>query len=115
MSEHEPTGADVPIPQIDQETLAARLDGGDAFVVDVREAREYRPAHVPGAVNVQLSVLPARVGEMPTDRPVHVICESGGRSATATELLRSVGIDATDVAGGTSSWIAAGRPVRSSS
>jgi rhodanese-related sulfurtransferase len=99
------------VPEIDQNTLADRLDRPGAYVVDVREAREYRPGHVPGARNIPLSVLPARLPEVPTDRPVLVICQSGGRSAQATELLRSVGIDAYSVAGGTGRWIESGRPV----
>ena len=98
------------IPEIDQNTFAARLaDGG--YVIDVRESREYRPGHVPGAENMPLSLLPVRMGELPKDRPVYVICQAGGRSAQATALLRAVGIDATSVAGGTGEWIESGRPV----
>ena len=98
------------IPEIDQNTFAARLaDGG--YAIDVRESREYRPGHVPGAENMPLSLLPVRMGELPKDRPVYVICQAGGRSAQATALLRAVGIDATSVAGGTGEWIESGRPV----
>ena len=99
------------IPEIDQTSFAARLVEDDVLVVDVRESREYRPGHVPGAKNVPLSVLPALLPEVPKDRPVYVICQSGGRSAQATALMRAVGIDATSVAGGTGAWIEAGRPV----
>ncbi|WP_199584112.1 rhodanese-like domain-containing protein [Blastococcus sp. TF02A-30] len=99
------------IPEIDQNAFAARLAEGDALVVDVREAREYRPGHVPGAQNLPLSVLPARLPELPKDQPVYVICQSGGRSAQATALMRAVGIDARSVAGGTGAWIGSGRPI----
>ena len=99
------------IPEIDQDTFAGRLDDGDALVIDVRETREYRPGHVPGATNLPLSVLPVRLPELPKDRPVYVICQSGGRSAQATALMRAVGIDAANVAGCTGAWIQAGRPV----
>jgi rhodanese-related sulfurtransferase len=99
------------IPEIDQNTFATRLADGDALVIDVREAREYRPGHVPGAQNLPLSVLPARLPELPKGQPVYVICQAGGRSAQATELMRAVGIDATSVTGGTGAWIEAGRPV----
>jgi rhodanese-related sulfurtransferase len=58
-------------------------------------------------------VLPARLPELPRDRPVHVICQSGNRSAQATALMRRVGIEATDVAGGTGAWMGSGRPVES--
>ncbi len=98
------------IPEIDQNTFAARHAGG-AYVIDVRESREYRPGHVPGAQNMPLSLLPVRMSELPKDRPVYVICQAGGRSAQATALLRAVGIDATSVAGGTGEWIESGRPV----
>jgi len=99
------------LPEIDQSTLAGRLTDGDAFVLDVREAHEYRTGHVPGALNIPLSVLPVRMHELPRDRQVLVICQAGGRSAQATLLLRAVGVDAYNVSGGTGAWIAAGRPV----
>ena len=99
------------IPEIDQNTLAARLAEDEVLVVDVRESREYGPGHVPGAMNVPLGVLPAWLPELPRDRPVYVICQSGNRSAQATAVMRGVGIDAVNVAGGTAGWIAAGRPV----
>lgn len=102
------------IPEIDQNAFAARL-AEDALVVDVREAREYRPGHVPGATNLPLSTLPTRLPELPKDQPVYVICQSGGRSAQATELMRAVGIEATSVAGGTGAWIESGRPVETTS
>jgi rhodanese-related sulfurtransferase len=98
------------IPEIDQDTLAARL-ADDVLVVDVRESPEFRLGHVPGAKNMPLSVLPAWLPALPRNRPVYVICQSGARSALATALMRSVGIDAVNVAGGTGEWIAAGRPV----
>jgi rhodanese-related sulfurtransferase len=99
------------IPEIDIRTLADRLATDDAVLLDVREAREYRTGHVPGARNLPLSVLPARLPEIPKDRPVLVICQAGGRSAQATALMRAVGIGATSVAGGTGEWIDSGRPV----
>jgi rhodanese-related sulfurtransferase len=99
------------IPEIDQTRFAARLVEDDVLVVDVRESREYRPGHVPGAKNMPLSLLPALLPEVPKDRPVYVICQAGGRSAQATALMRAVGIDATSVVGGTGAWIEAGRPV----
>jgi rhodanese-related sulfurtransferase len=97
--------------EIDQNGFAARLAQGNAYMLDVREAREYRAGHVPGAWNVPLSVLPARVAELPEDRPVYVICQSGGRSVQATDLLRAVGVDAVNVLGGTSAWMDSGRAV----
>lgn len=98
-------------PETDQNAFAARLAAGDTFVLDVREAREFRPGHVPGARNLPLSVLAARLPELPKDQPVYVLCQAGGRSAQATALMRAVGIDATSVRGGTGAWVESGRPV----
>ncbi len=81
----------------------AHLD--DAVVIDVREADEYATGHVPGAVNLPLSTLQENLQSVPRDTPVHVICQAGGRSAKATQLFTDLGIDATNVTGGTQAWI----------
>jgi len=88
---------------------AAHADG--AVVLDVREPAEYVDGHVPGAQLVPLAHLPHRLAELPTGRPVYVVCESGGRSATAAQWLRTNGVEAYSVAGGTAGWTAQGRPV----
>lgn len=100
------------IPTIDIAGLADRLDEG-APVFDVRQPDEYEEAHVPGVRLVPLDQVPDRADEFPTDREVYVICKSGGRSAKAVEHLRSRGVDAVNVAGGTMAWIEAGKPVDS--
>ena len=96
--------------EIALEDFATARDGA-AAVLDVREPAEYDAAHVPGAVLIPLGQLPDRLEEIPTDRPVHVICASGNRSLQATDLLRSRGIEAYSVAGGTSAWQRSGREI----
>ena len=88
---------------------AAHADG--AVVIDVREPGEYVGAHVPGAVLMPMGQLPSRTGELERSRPVYVICASGNRSGAMTDYLRRAGFDAWSVAGGTSGWVSAGRPV----
>ena len=97
-------------PEIDIDTLAAKLEAG-AAVFDVREPDEYHDARVPGVRPVPLGSVPDRIDEFPADQTIYVICKSGGRSAKAVEFLRSQGRDAVNVAGGTMAWIEAGRPV----
>ena len=80
-------------------------------IIDVREPDEFATGHAPAAVNIPLSQLGGRLDEVPTDQPVHLICQVGGRSAQATEALASRGIDATNVTGGTTAWISAALPV----
>ncbi len=98
------------VPEIDIVTLEERMGGG-AVVIDVREDDEYTGGHVAGAVHIPLSTVPDRVEELPPVDAFYVICHSGGRSGRAVQFLRGQGLDATNVAGGTSAWIDSGRAV----
>jgi len=96
---------DVTVDDLD----AARKAG--ATVVDVRESDEYAAGHVPGAQLLPLGVLPLRMQDLPRSEPVFVVCQSGGRSAQAAQLLDQAGLDVRNVVGGTSAWVRSGRPV----
>jgi len=98
------------IPEIDVIELAARREAG-APLIDVREDDEYLDARVAGAHHIPLGEVVDRIGEVPTEGTVYVICARGSRSAKAVEHYRSQGIDAVNVAGGTLGWIDAGQPV----
>ncbi len=95
------------VPEIDVAELATKHAAGDP-VIDVRQDHEFAEAHVPGAQHIPLRDLVERVDEVPTDSTVYVICAVGSRSAKAVQHLRSVGVDAVNVAGGTQAWIDAG-------
>ncbi|MDP3209538.1 MAG: rhodanese-like domain-containing protein [Rhodoglobus sp.] len=93
---------------IDTSALAALTD---PTLIDVREVVEYVAGHAPAAINIPLSEFVARADEIPQGHDVYVICESGGRSAQATEWLTTQGVAAFNVLGGTSAWRAAGLPL----
>lgn len=97
------------VPEVDVGELARQRSSG-VPLIDVREPDEYDEAHVPGAQLIALGTVPDRVDEVPAERPVYVICAKGGRSFKAAEFYRSQGIDAINVAGGTTAWIEAGNP-----
>lgn len=97
------------IPEIDVTELERHLAGG-APVYDVREPDEYLSGHIPGAVLVPLATVPDEVDAFAADATVYVVCAKGGRSAKAVGFLRQRGVDAVNVAGGTSAWIDAGKP-----
>ncbi|MDR3561010.1 MAG: rhodanese-like domain-containing protein [Negativicutes bacterium] len=76
-----------------------------AFFVDVRTPEEYAETHVPGAILIPLKDLSARMGEIPTDRKIFVVCRSGSRSAKATiTLIRHQFSNVFNVSGGMLSW-----------
>jgi rhodanese-related sulfurtransferase len=83
----------------------------DDHLLDVREDDEWAEGRAPGAVHVPLMEVPARVGELPADRRIAVVCRVGGRSAQATAFLSAHGFDAVNVEGGMLAWQAAGRPL----
>ncbi len=107
-------GALATIPQVTPDTLASDLAAGAVQVVDVRAVNEWREGHIAGARHVPLGRLPARLADIPADRPVVVQCKSGGRSAIAASLLRRLGRqDVLNLTGGVEAWVAAGQPVTS--
>jgi rhodanese-related sulfurtransferase len=104
----------VDVPEIDVGELERRRADG-VPLLDVRQPDEYVEAHVPGAVLIPLDQLPDRLGEVPAGGPVAVICRSGGRSLAAAQFLRTNGVDAINVAGGTLAWVESGRAYSSGS
>lgn len=97
-------------PEIDVDQLAAVVRNG-ATVIDVREPTEYVAGHVPGAEPVPVREVPVWAVERNRPETVYVICASGNRSVAMTSFLRQMGIDAHSVAGGTTAWATAGRPL----
>lgn len=98
-----------PVPAI----VVADLSGS-AVLLDVRENDEWAAGHAPTAVHVPMGQVAQRLDELATvfpDRPVHVVCRSGGRSARVTAYLKQAGWEAVNVEGGMRAWAAAGRPM----
>ena len=103
-------------PTVTVTEAAARLDGAGQprpILVDVRERNEFALLRVPGSVLLPLSTLSTTYDQLPTDRPLLLLCAVGGRSARATDFLRANGYtDAVNVAGGITAWNAAGLGIR---
>lgn len=85
--------------------LVPLLASGAVTLLDVREPVERTIVTIPGEqVAIPLGELPARLGEVPADRPVVVYCRSGARSARAAAYLASAGYRAANLAGGVLAW-----------
>ena len=96
-------------PEINIDELATARANGPVRLVDVRQPEEYEAGHVPGAKLIPLADVVARVGEIPAEGPVYVICQTGSRSQRAADYFRTRGIEAYNVAGGTKAWTDAGK------
>jgi NADPH-dependent 2,4-dienoyl-CoA reductase/sulfur reductase-like enzyme/rhodanese-related sulfurtransferase len=70
------------------------------FLLDVRNPPEVAAEAVPGAVNIPLPQLRERLGELPRDREINIICRSGGRAYWATRILMQNGFKARIISGG---------------
>ncbi|MGI9177972.1 MAG: rhodanese-like domain-containing protein, partial [Pirellulales bacterium] len=84
------------------------------LVIDVRSEAEHAGGHIVGSLNIPLTHLDERFGEIPANRPVVVHCEGGYRSAIAASLLQHLGHAAVhDLVGGFKAWSAARLPMTS--
>jgi rhodanese-related sulfurtransferase len=103
------------IPAVDVRTAHERVldPQSGALLIDVREANEFDTVRAEGAVLMPMSTFAEHMAELPRDRPILVICQSGNRSGAVTaHLLRNGWTDVVNVAGGTGDWEKAGLPVR---
>jgi phage shock protein E len=72
-----------------------------AKIIDVRSPGEFADEAYPGAVNIPLNVLPAKLGDLgPKDQPIALYCASGARSAQAARILKQAGYANVVNAGG---------------
>jgi rhodanese-related sulfurtransferase len=101
------------IEPISRVELSKRLRAGSVTVVDVRPPEEYAAGHLPGAVNMPLRNLGARLEELPKRREVIAYCR-GPYCVMAFEAvarLRRKGIKARRLEEGYPEWARAGFPV----
>ncbi len=64
-----------------------------SFVVDVRIPASYNTKTIDGAVNIPLASLRERAGEIPTDKKVILVCDSGYTSYLASRILIQKGFN----------------------
>ena len=98
------------------DAAAAQRESGPAtgpLLIDVREPDEFATERAEGAILLPISEFAERHEELPRDRPLLMICQSGSRSMSATMFLLQRGwTDVRNVDGGTTAWVKAGLPSR---
>jgi len=93
----------------DAEALIAE---GNLDIIDVREPNEYATGHLAGARLVPLGKLKEDFAGAKVGPRALFVCAKGGRSHTAAELAVANGVGQVfSLEGGTSRWIAEGKPV----
>ena len=76
-----------------------------AVLLDVRTKEEYNDGHIEGSINIPLqNIYSVQTAITDLDKPVFVHCLSGGRSAQATSILKSMGYKNVENIGGISGF-----------
>jgi sulfur-carrier protein adenylyltransferase/sulfurtransferase len=99
------------IPEMTVTDLKQVLDSGadDYVLLDVRNPNEYEIARIPGSVLVPLPDIEngqgvEKVRSLLNGHRLIVHCKMGGRSMKALGILKTAGIDGTNVKGGIQAW-----------
>ncbi|WP_322027425.1 metalloregulator ArsR/SmtB family transcription factor [Burkholderia sp. BCC1977] len=98
---------------VSRDELTARLADGLVTLLDVRPQDEFALGHLPGARNIPLASLEARLGELPVDTEIVAYCR-GPYCVLAFEAvaaLRARGFKAARLEDGFPEWKAAGLAV----
>ena len=79
--------------------------GDDVVLLDVREPDEIQTASIPWATVISMREIPARMNEIPRDKPLVVMCHHGGRSERVAQFLEANGYEnAINLTGGIDAW-----------
>jgi glyoxylase-like metal-dependent hydrolase (beta-lactamase superfamily II)/rhodanese-related sulfurtransferase len=100
------------VPEIRPDWVARHLD--EVYVLDVRSEAEFTGdlGHLHGSHLIPLDELRQRLDEIPGDRPVVTVCQSGKRSAMAAQILLKSGYDrVANLTGGLIHWSRLALPV----
>lgn len=95
--------------EVTPEEVKERIESGDTQVVDIRSPQEFKRGHIPGAINIPMAELPARISEVEWGDDIVCACPIGQSSIQAARLIGSfedVPEDATvaSMKGGYDAW-----------
>ena len=88
------------VKQFFTQDLLELLENEEVTLLDTRTAAEYERAHIEGMRNIPVDELRERLDEIPREKPVYVMCQSGLRSYIACRILSENGYDCYNFAGG---------------
>ncbi|MBB6273986.1 phage shock protein E [Pedobacter cryoconitis] len=93
--------------------LLAQIASGDAYLVDVRTAEEYKGSHLKYAKNIDIKSADfgTEISKLNKNKRVYLYCRSGSRSGKATDTLQTFGYKRGYNIGGLDSLAKSGFPL----
>ena len=88
------------LKQFHLEELNTLPRDGSVTLLDTRTPYEFSQGSIDGFLNIPVDELRERIHEIPSKKPVYVICQSGLRSYIACRILASNGFEAYNFSGG---------------
>ena len=86
------------ISMISAEELDEIINNKNYIIVDVRDDKEYKKNHIPGAVNISMNDI--RLAQFDKTKIIVLYCEHGGNSMVAARELAKRGFQVKTVVGG---------------
>tara|TARA_B100000029_G_C17366149_1_gene884400 strand:+ start:101 stop:427 length:327 start_codon:yes stop_codon:yes gene_type:complete len=86
--------------------LKNKLDNNENFtLIDVRESEELAISKINEALHIPMSIIPTRLTDIDSTKPIIIMCKSGGRSAQVCQYLNDQGYtNVYNLNGGIISW-----------
>jgi rhodanese-related sulfurtransferase len=87
--------------------LSRLVNAGDAVLVDIREASEYKSGHITGAVNLPYGTLSTRLGELDKykSKTLILVDKLGQHASASGKILQQEGFNVLRLGGGMSEWL----------
>lgn len=84
----------------------------EGLFLDIRSPEHFKAGHIPQSRSVPAADISNKLGSLPKDKPIIVVCERGRSSVGVVTTLKSNGYeDVYSLQGGLAAWIEAGMPL----
>ena len=81
------------------------------MVLDIRSAEDFAKGHIDTASHIAFKEVGANLDQLPTNKPVYVVCYTGQTAGITMAPLRLMGINAMSLNRGMTGWTGAELPV----
>lgn len=78
-------------PMVSPEQAVQLINKQNAMVVDVRAESDFKKVRIARSVNIPATTIQGRLAELPRERTILLVDNSGNMAAGASKLLRGIG------------------------